>query len=282
MYVENAMEFTGQTALITGASTGIGATFARDLAARGANLVLVARSEDRLRALAAELVQEHGVRVDVLALDLGAPGVGADVQARVEALGLEVDVLVNNAGFGTHGDLVHADLTRLLAEVQLNCATVVDLTTRFLPAMTGRRRGVVVNVASTAGFQPVPHMAVYAATKAFVLSFTEAVWAESKDSGVAVLALCPGATRTPFFDVVGTDDVVVGTLRTPEQVVATALRGLARRRPSIVDGWVNGVVARTAGLLPRRAVIGIAERTVRPSNRTPARAAGPTRAAGSR
>jgi NADP-dependent 3-hydroxy acid dehydrogenase YdfG len=170
------MEFTGQTALVTGASTGIGAVFAQELAARGVNLILVARRGDALKAMAEEITTGHGVRVDVLPADLAEPGAGEKLAGRVAELGRTVDVLVNNAGFATHGDVAAADPARLGDQVQLNCAAVVDLTARFLPAMTARGSGAIINVASTAAFQPVAHMAVYAATKAFVLSFTEALW----------------------------------------------------------------------------------------------------------
>jgi len=256
------MQFTHQTALVTGASSGIGAAFARELAGRGADLVLVARRIAALDDLAGQLRERHGVRVDALTADLGLPGAGQDLADRVAALGVGVDVLVNNAGFATHGDVADSPLPRLLEQVHLNCTAVVDLSARFLPAMAARGRGAIINVASTAGFQPVPHMAVYGATKAFVLSFTEALWAEARPSGVAVLALCPGATDTPFFDVAG-EDAVVGRRRTSEQVVATALRGLRRGRPSIVDGAGNALVARLPRLLPRRAVLAIAERSLR-------------------
>jgi short-subunit dehydrogenase len=262
------MKFSNETALITGASTGIGAAFAHELARQGADLLLVARSEDRLRVLAAEIAAEHGVRVDVLAMDLARPGVGEDLAARVAALGRTVDVLINNAGFATHGDVEHADPVRLLEQIQLNCATVVDLTTRFLPAMTARHHGAIINVASTAAFQPIAHMAVYAATKAFVLSFTEALWGEARPQGVEVIAICPGATETPFFDVVGAEEASFGKRRTPEQVVATTLRGLAHGRPSIVDGHSNRVVANGQRFLPHRTVLSLAERMVRPRAKT--------------
>jgi hypothetical protein len=258
------MKFSGETALITGASSGIGTAFAHELARQGAGLVLVARSEDRLRALAGEIIAAHGVRVDVLAVDLARPGAGEDLAGRVAALGRTVDVLVNNAGFATHGDVEHADPARLLEQIQLNCAAVVDLTTRFLPGMTARRHGAIVNVASTAAFQPVAHMAVYAASKAFVLSFTEALWGEAKPKGVDVIAICPGATDTAFFDVVGAEEASFGKRRTPEQVVATALRGLAHGRPAVVDGCGNAMVAGGQRFLPHRTVLRLAERTVRP------------------
>jgi len=257
------MEFRGQTALITGASTGIGAVFAHEMAARGAHLILVARGEEKLRALAAEITAAHGVRVDVLPADLARSGAGADLAGRVAALGRTVDLLINNAGFATHGDVEEADPVRLLEQVQLNCAAVVELTARFLPAMTARGAGAIINVASTAAFQPVAHMAVYSASKAFVLSFTEALWGEVKATGVKVLAVSPGATETPFFDVAG-EDASFGKRRTPEQVVATALRGLAQGRPSVVDGCANALAANLQRFLPHRAVLGIAERSVRP------------------
>ncbi len=262
-------DLSGRTALVTGASSGIGAVFARELAARGADLVLVARSRDKLETLAAELVAQRGVGVDVVPVDLGRPGAGAELAAGVEALGRTVDVLVNNAGFATHGDVASADLPRLLEQVQVNCTAVVDLTARFLPGMTARGRGTIINVASTVAFQPVPHMAVYGATKAFVLSFTEALWAEARPAGVDVIAICPGATETPFFDVVGAEEASAGRRRTPEQVVATTLRGLRQGRPSVVDGRSNTVVSRLPRILPRRTVLAVAERTVRPRDRRP-------------
>lgn len=174
-------------------------------------------------------------------------------------------MLVNNAGTGAYGGVAAADPDRLAEQVHLKCMTVVDLTTRFLPGMVARRRGVVVNVASTTAFQPVPHLAVYGATNAMVLSFTEAVWAETRGSGVRVLALCPGNTDTPFHAVNGIDErVVAGRPRTSKQVVATALAGLAAGRPSAVDGGVNKITAWVPRLLPRRTTLLLAERFTRP------------------
>ncbi|WP_261571227.1 SDR family NAD(P)-dependent oxidoreductase [Frankia gtarii] len=259
------MDLQGQTAVITGASTGIGAVFARELAARGADVVLVARSIDRLQVVAEEITARHPVRAEVVAVDLRDPGAVDVVAERVAAAGGRVDLLVNNAGFATHGDLVGADPVRLADQVRLNCVAVVALTARFLPAMVARGQGAVVNVASTAAFQPLPHMAVYGASKAFVLSFSEALWAEARPAGVRVLALCPGATETPFFDVVGTRDSVVGAVRTPEQVVAAALRALERGRPVAIDGRRNALLARGGRLLSRRMLVRIAERTMRPT-----------------
>ncbi|GAC66495.1 SDR family NAD(P)-dependent oxidoreductase [Gordonia soli] len=256
------MEYRNRTALITGASSGIGAEFARVLGQRGADLVLVARSRDRLDSLAQEVRSAHGVRADVVVADLSLPRASDDLVASVAALGVEVDILINNAGFGTHGALADADPARIRDEVSLNVGALTDLTTAYLPQMTRRGAGVIVNVASTAGFQPVPQMAVYAATKAYVLSLSEALWWEGKKNGVSVLALCPGPTDTEFFEIVGTDDAAVGARRTAAQVVETALRGLDRGAPSVVDGLANRISAVSSRFAPRRVVLAIAARAV--------------------
>ena len=241
--------------LITGASAGLGAEYARRFAALGHDLVLVARRREALERLAAELRAAHGIDVTVLALDLATPSAGADLAAATEAAGITVDVLVNNAGFGTHGDLVDADPQRLAAEIQLNCSTLVDLTARYLPAMRRRGKGSIVNIASTAGFQPVPHMAVYGATKAFVLSFSEALWAEEKPHGIRVLAVCPGATDTEFFDTAG-ESAAVGKKRSADQVVERTIRELSSSKPSFVDGPANVIAARLLNrITPRRLLI---------------------------
>lgn len=241
--------------LITGASAGLGAEYARRFAALGHDLVLVARRREALERLAAELRAAHGIDVTVIALDLATPSAGADLAAATEAAGITVDVLVNNAGFGTHGDLVDADPQRLAAEIQLNCSTLVDLTARYLPAMRRRGKGSIVNIASTAGFQPVPHMAVYGATKAFVLSFSEALWAEEKPHGIRVLAVCPGATDTEFFDTAG-ESAAVGKKRSADQVVERTIRELSSSKPSFVDGPANVIAARLLNrITPRRLLI---------------------------
>jgi uncharacterized protein len=258
------MDITGQTALVTGASTGIGAAFARDLAGRGANLILVARSEGKLRELAAQLEARHAIKAEVIPADLQQPGSADALARRVTELGQPVDILVNSAGFATHGTVADADPARLTAQIQLNNVTMVELTQRMLPGMLARHRGIIVNVASTAAYQPLPHMAVYSATKAFVLAFTEALWAEARPAGVRVIAISPGATDTPFFEVVGADEASVGRRRTPEQVVATTWRGLERGRPSAIDGGANVLLAQAPRVSPRRFVIQMAERTMRP------------------
>jgi len=262
-------QYQGKTALITGASAGIGAEFARALAARGTNVILVARSHDRLQTLADEVARDPGVRAEAIAADLARPGAARELRVAVEARGLTVDLLVNNAGFGTHGPFETLAPEREGAEVALNVAAVVDLTHLFLPAMLAKGDGAVVNVASTAAFQPVPYMAVYGATKAFVLSFSEALWAEYRGRGVRVLALYPGATATEFFDVVGTEDAALGAKRTVEQVVATGLRALERGRPSAVDGLANYLLAQSGRFGPRGLVARVGERVMRPQQTTP-------------
>lgn len=258
--------YEGKTALVTGASSGIGRVFARRLAERGVSqMILVARREAALRALGDELECDGRVKVEILTEDLAAPGAVGRVAERVAAAGLAVDVLVNNAGFATYGLVsAEADQAELLDEVQLNCAAVVGLTLAFLPGMQARRNGVVVNLASTAAFQPLPYMAVYGATKAFVLSFTEALWAENRDHGVRVLALCPGATETEFFDRVGADEASIGPRLTPEAVVDIALRALDHSRPSVISGVRNWVLANAGRFIPRRRLLLAADRTLRP------------------
>lgn len=238
--------------LITGASAGLGAEYARRFAADKHDLVLVARREQALTELAQQLRAAHGVEVTVIAADLSRPESAAELHSRTTELGIDVDVLVNNAGFGTHGDLVDTDPQRLADEITLNCTTLVGLTARYLPAMRARGRGTILNIASTAAFQPVPHMAVYGATKAFVLSFTEALWAEEKGHGIRVLAVCPGATATEFFDIAG-ESAAIGIKRSATQVVDHTMRELAGGKPSFVDGGLNGFTARVlTRLVPRR------------------------------
>ena len=255
------MEYRNRTALITGASGGIGEQFARALASRGADLILVARSEDKLVALADELASRHGVRAEVIPADLSIPGAADKVVAEADSRGLRVDFLVNNAGFGTFGYLADADPSRIRDEVQLNVGALTDFTTIYLKRMADASTGAIVNIASNAAFQPVPSMAVYAATKAYVLSLSEALWSEGKRKGVHVLAVCPGATDTEFFDVAG-DGSAMKSRRTTEQVVDTAFSALDAGKPSVVDGLVNRIGAYGARFAPRRLVLAIAERAV--------------------
>jgi len=257
------MDLENDTALITGSSGGIGEEFAVQLARRGANLVLVARRADKLTALRDRLLQAHPrLTVDVVAADLSLPGSAAELAAKVTDLGRRVDVLVNNAGVGLHGDFVSQDVATNAAQVQLNCVTLTELTGIYLPAMTAARHGVVLNVASTASFQPTPGMAVYGATKAFVLSFTEALWKETRGSGVRVLALCPGATETEFFARTGEEFLTSGR-QTSKQVVDVAMAALDKSTPTVVSGLANTLLATGYRFTPRRVMLEVSQRLLK-------------------
>jgi short-subunit dehydrogenase len=258
-------EYKEKTALITGASSGIGALFAQALAARGMHLVLVARSQDKLEALAQRLSRAHGVRVHIVAADLSQPGSAQHVLAQATAKGVAIDVLVNNAGFATYGVFETVSLERQREEIMLNCSGLMEMTHAFLPGIVARGRGGVINVASTAAFQPVPYMATYGATKAFVLSFSEALWAENRGRGIRVLALCPGATETPFFDVVGAAEASVGGAREkPEVVVARALKAFEKGRSYVISGTKNYLMANLGRFLPRATVASTTGQVMRP------------------
>ncbi|AYJ47874.1 SDR family NAD(P)-dependent oxidoreductase [Rhodococcus sp. P1Y] len=245
-----ALEVRNTTVLVTGASAGLGVEFARRFAARGANLVLVARRADRLETLAAEIRSTHSVEVTVLPEDLSVPGVGARLKADLDDRGITVGSVVNNAGYGSHGAFSEADPTRMIGEIQLNVGSLAEISRAFMPDLLAGH-GALVNIASTAAFQPTPGMAVYGATKAFVLNFTEALWFEARGTELTVLAVCPGPTKTEFFDVVGTEDAAVGRMQTAEQVVAASFSALDRKSPppSVVSGvanWVSSISTRMA------------------------------------
>ena len=252
------------TTLVTGASSGIGEQFALQLGRRGHNLVLTARSEDRLQTLAKQLRSDHpGIAVEVIAADLAEPGSGAALNAELTVRGVEVDVLINNAGFGSHNPVAAEDPDNLAREIQLNCSSLVDLTARLLPAMLERDRGGVLNVASTAAFQPLATMAVYAATKAFVLSFTEALWAETRTTGVRVMALCPGATETGFFEATGKEFLTSGR-QSADRVAEFGLRAFFNgNAPTVIPGMANNLAATGYRFLPRAVMARFAGSRVR-------------------
>jgi uncharacterized protein len=253
--------FIPRRSLITGASSGIGADLARGLAERGSDLVLVARREDRLRELAARFADEYLVEVDVVPFDLSEPHAGARLRELVAG---PVDTIVNAAGFGSFGSLIDTDAATLERMIDTDVRALVDVTRAFLPDLIANRGGAVVNVASTAGFQPIPGQAVYGASKAFVRSFTEAVWYEARGYGVKVVGLCPGVTRTEFFDVVGKELSGGGAMQTVGQVTARALQALDRQSspPIAIPGLVNTLLASTVGIVPRRILIPMAARII--------------------
>ncbi|HMF57519.1 MAG TPA: SDR family oxidoreductase [Pyrinomonadaceae bacterium] len=243
-----------KTNLITGASSGIGEVFARKLAARNENVLLVARSEDKLKKLCDELSEKHNVDAQYVALDLSERDAGARLFDETVRRKLDVEMLVNNAGFGSMGDFLSQDLERELNMIDLNVRALVDLTYRFLGPMRERKSGAIINVASTAGFQPVPFMATYAATKAFVLNFSIALWEESRPHKVQVMALCPGVTDTNFFEAAHIDRPPGRAVQTPEAVVETALSALKRGKSHVVSGWPNFLMVEAERLVPRSIV----------------------------
>jgi len=217
-------------------------------------VLLVARSEDKLIALCNELGRLTSIRAQYLALDLQQHEAGAQLFEETQKRELEIDTLINNAGFGSMGDFAKLDPDRELEMIELNVRALVDLTHRFLPPMRERKRGTIINVASTAAFQPVPYMATYAATKAFVLSFSEALWEENRLHGVHVMALCPGVTETNFFQASEIDRPPMRTIQTPEEVVETALRALDRKKNLVVSGWTNWFTVEAQRVVPRSLV----------------------------
>ncbi|HEV7860225.1 MAG TPA: SDR family oxidoreductase [Pyrinomonadaceae bacterium] len=253
-----------QTTLITGASSGIGEVFARKLAARKENLLLVARSEDKLANLCNELGRAHEVNAQFVAMDLSEAGAGERLYEETLRRGLEVETLINNAGFGSMGDFTGQEIGRELNMIDLNVKALVDLTYRFLLPMRERKRGAIINVASTASFQPVPFMSTYAATKAFVLSFSEALWEENRPYGIKVLALCPGVTETNFFEAAQIDRPPGRVVQTPEAVVETALGALERGKGHVVSGWANYLMIQAERLVPRSIVARAAGAALRP------------------
>jgi short-subunit dehydrogenase len=252
-----------ETALVTGASSGIGEQFARQLAARGNDLVLVARRADRLEKLAAELpTQAHVVACDLTTdVDSLAP--------RVAELGIDVDLLVNNAGFGTSGRFLEHDPKRDIEEIRVNCEAVVVLTHAFCGPMVKRGHGGVINVASTAGMQPLPYESVYAATKAFVISFTDALWMELRGSGVRVMAVNPGPVPTEWQQVAGYEEhrtgVVPGAI-SAEQVVSESLRAYDRGKRSVIPGRTIRWFLRATKPSPRAVQLRVTERIYRPDS----------------
>jgi short-subunit dehydrogenase len=234
-------------AVITGASSGLGAIFADQLAKRGHSLVLAGRDEARLSAVAQRVNQD----VELVVGDLGTDAGVDDLLARLD--GRDIDVLVNNAGFGTYGPFAEIDAGREHELVGVNIDALVRLTHAVLPGMIVRGRGGILNVASTIAFQPGPYQATYGASKAFVLSLSQALWAETRGTGVTVTALCPGPTRTGFVDALGSDvshTAIYRHLAAPEPVVAAGLRALDRGRAVVVPGWRYRVMTTGGRLMP--------------------------------
>ncbi|MGO9906593.1 MAG: SDR family NAD(P)-dependent oxidoreductase [Solirubrobacteraceae bacterium] len=264
---------SASAALVTGASAGIGAEIAKLLAARGYALVLVARRKNRLLALAGELSEQHGVRVETIAADLSKPTPRGRIPGRVEELGLDVEILVNNAGFATGGEpFSEADPERELEQVRVDVEAVVALTSAFLPAMVKRGRGAILNVASTAGMQPMPYSAGYSAAKAYVLTFSEAIHQEVRGRGVTVTALAPGPVDTDFWQIAGWEiqggksfeRAVPGTLISPEQAARAGVEGLEHGERVVVPGLPIRAAMMASRYIPHMLKLPALERFMRP------------------
>ena len=250
--------------LITGASSGIGEAFARRLAAEGHDLVLVARSENKLHELCDELMLEHKITAHYVMLDLTEADADHRLYEETEKHGFEVDWLINNAGFGSYGDFAQLDADHELRMVDLNIRALVALTHRYLAGMRHRKNGTIINVSSAAGFQPIPFMATYAATKAFVSSFSEAIAEENRPFGIKVMALCPGSTKTNFFAAANIErPIQIKGQQTSEEVVETAMRGVKRGRTRIVSGIANYAVSLLVTVVPNAVITRALARGVR-------------------
>lgn len=270
-----------RTCVVTGASSGIGAEIARRLAERGHGVTLVARRQDRLEALSVELADAFGVRTEVLPADLSDPSSRAGIARELDRLGLEVGVLVNNAGVGTTGPVHTGDREAEVRSIRVDVEAVVDLCSTFVPRMAARGSGAVLNVASTAAFQPLPGQASYAAAKAFVLSYSQAVAAELDGSGVTVTVLCPGPVDTEFATTAGLTDEEAGAALPrfmwlpAAKVAAAGVDGLAEGRPVVVPGWANKVTSVGGHFAPKRVLLPLLARRHpalrrRPAEPTPA------------
>ncbi|MEM7555400.1 MAG: SDR family oxidoreductase [Cyanobacteria bacterium P01_A01_bin.84] len=255
------------TALITGASAGIGKVFAEQLAERGKNLVLVARSGDKLQEIASDLKDKYQIRVDVIVKDLTELNAAQFVFDITQSQELTIDLLINNAGFGDYGEFSSRDGERQVKMIQLNILALVDLTHKFLPSMRLSGAGTIINISSIAAFQPMPYLSVYGASKAFVLNFSEALWAENRDRGVKVLVVCPGPTETDFFEKAKfpqTFTSKTSSISAPEEVVKDTLTALDTDKQIIVSGgFINSLITNLSRFIPRKAIVNVIEKQFR-------------------
>jgi len=258
-----AANWSGKWALVTGASAGIGVALAEELAAGGANLVLTARRKDRLEELAQKLTAAHRVKTEVFSADLADPHTPERIYSFTKDRGLEIDLLINNAGFGKYGEFHKIEKQRLLEMVQVNCSAVVHLTRLYLPDMAARKRGDILILASTASFQAVPYISTYAATKAFDLLFAEGLAEEMKPYGIRVCALCPGSTESEFHTVSG-QEKFKRRAESAEKVARTGLKALADGKSYVISGLGNYLGAHGERLVPRRFVTKVAAGMFKP------------------
>ena len=259
-------DWRGKWALVTGASAGIGEALAEELAKGGTNIVLTARRKDRLDALAQRLAATYKIQTQVFPADLADPVAPEAIFAFTRDKGIEIDLLINNAGFGKYGEFHSVAKERLLEMVQLNCSAVVHLTHLFVLGMVARRRGDILILASTASFQAVPYISTYAATKAFDLLFAEGLAEELKPYGIRVCALCPGSTASEFHVVAG-QDKSIRQEETAQKVARTGLKALAAGKSYVISGIGNYLGAHGERLVPRRLVTRMAARMFKPKEK---------------
>jgi|SRR5579864_2892751 len=262
--------WSGKWALVTGASAGIGAALAEELAGAGTHLVLTARRRERLEELAQKLAAAHKIQTKIFVADLVEAAAPEKIFQFTKQQGIEIELLINNAGFGAYGELITVDSRRLTDMVQVNCSAVVHLTRLYLPEMVARKHGDVLIVASTASFQSVPYLSTYAATKAFDLLFAEGLAEEMKPHGVRVCALCPGSTESEFADVAGQTHIAAtrANRETAEKVARTGLRALAAGKSYVISGLGNYLGMLGQRLVSRRMVARVAARMFRPKNKS--------------
>jgi len=257
-----------KTALITGASVGIGAAFAKELASRKMDVVLVARSQDKLEQLAEQFQTQYNIKAHVISQDLTQPGAVQAVVDAIQKQGLTIDLLINNAGFGDYGAFVDRPIEKQLRMIQLNILALVELTHIFLTDMKKRGSGAIVNIASISGYQPLPYCSVYSATKAFVVNFTEALWAENKDTGVRILVVCPGPTESNFFVEAEFPQTFAGAgqnYATAEEVVEETLQALEKEFSTLVTGGLsNQFIVNLPRFFPRDTIVSIVEKQFKP------------------
>jgi uncharacterized protein len=259
------MNLSGRTTLITGASSGMGADFARQLAAMGSNLILVARRMDRLNHLRSEIFKNHKISIDLVSMDLSEPGAAQRLLNETAGKGIAVDVLINNAGFALYGDFIRTDAARIHQMIELDVAALTDLTRAFVPSMISRKWGFVLLVSSVAAFQPTPTFAAYAAAKSYVLSFGEALSYELRRTGVSCCVLCPGVTKTEFFDVAGQSLTPYHhrTMMDSADVASIGLKAMFNGRSSVVAGRLNSFIAWMTRFVSRKGASAIAARLMK-------------------
>lgn len=260
-------DWQGKWALVTGASAGIGVALATQLAAGGTHVVLTARRRERLEELSRKLRDAHGIQTEIFVTDLTQSDAPEKMYAFTRQKGIAIDLLINNAGFGQYGEFPQVETRRLLEMIQVNCTAVVHLTRLYLPEMMARRRGDVLILASTASFQAVPYISVYAATKAFDLLFAEGLAEEMKPHGIRVCALCPGSTESEFHAAAGQEQFTSKRPETAEKVARSGLQALAAGKSYVISGLGNYLGAQSQRIVPRRVVTRIAANMFRPSKK---------------